>query len=162
MKIALSTVLALFLIGCGDSQEAKHETKTEVKQEVVKPAVQKEVVVKKEQPKVEEVAQDVPVKNPVVTPKEMKTEEVSAKTASVSGEVLFKKCAGCHGSKAEKKAMGKSAVINAFSSQEVQKALKGYKDGTYGGAMKALMKGQVSSLSDADIKALSEYIPTLK
>lgn len=146
MKIALSTVLALFLIGCGDSQEAKHETKTEVKQEVVKPAVKKEVVVKKEQPKVEEVAQNVP-----------------AKTASVSGEVLFKKCAGCHGSKAEKKAMGKSAVINAFSSEKIADAIKGYKNGTlnsYG--MGAVMKGQVSLLSDADIKALSEYIPTLK
>jgi len=162
MKIALSAVLALFLIGCGDTQENKTETKV-VKKEVVKPAVEKKIVVKKEQPKVEEVAQNVPSKSPVVTPKEMKTEKVPAKVASVSGEVLFKKCAGCHGSNAEKKAMGKSAVINTFSSEKIADAIKGYKNGTlnnYG--MGAVMKGQVSSLSDSDIKALSEYIPTLK
>jgi len=71
-------------------------------------------------------------------------------------------CAGCHGANFEKKALGKSKVVKDLTKADIEKALKGYKDGTYGGAMKALMKGQVSSLSDADIKALSEYIPTLK
>jgi cytochrome c553 len=33
-----------------------------------------------------------------------------------------------------------------------------YKDGSYGGAMKGLMKGQVAKLSDADIKALADYM----
>nr|WP_275848823.1 c-type cytochrome [Sulfurimonas sp. SAG-AH-194-I05] len=77
------------------------------------------------------------------------------------GKALYASCVGCHGSKGEKKALGKSAVIEGWSSQEVVTALHGYKDGSYGGAMKALMKGQVTKLSEADIKALADYISTL-
>jgi cytochrome c553 len=41
--------------------------------------------------------------------------------------------------------------------------LKGYKAGTLNKhGMGMLMKGQVASLSDADIKALAEYIHGLK
>ena len=36
--------------------------------------------------------------------------------------------------------------------------MKGYKDGSYGGPMKGVMKGQVTKLSDADIQALAEQI----
>jgi cytochrome c553 len=36
--------------------------------------------------------------------------------------------------------------------------MKGYKDGSYGGAMKGLMKGQVAALSDADIEAIAQKI----
>lgn len=85
-----------------------------------------------------------------------------ATSSAMANADLFKKCAGCHGQHAEKKAMGKSKVINTFSSAEIVTALKGYKDGTYGGAMKGLMKGQVSRLSDKDIDSLAKYIPTLK
>ncbi len=37
-------------------------------------------------------------------------------------------------------------------------ALKGYKDGSYGGAMKGVMKGQVARLSDADIQDLATQV----
>lgn len=36
--------------------------------------------------------------------------------------------------------------------------MKGYKDGTFGGHMKGLMKGQLASYDDAKIKAVAEYI----
>ena len=75
---------------------------------------------------------------------------------------LYKKCAGCHGQHAEKKAMGKSKVVANMSSDEIKSALNGYKDGTYGGAMKGLMKGQVARLSEGDINSLATYISTLK
>ena len=78
------------------------------------------------------------------------------------GSDLFAKCAGCHGAKAEKKALGKSKVINAMSKEDIVVAIKGYKDGTYGGAMKGLMKGQVASLSDAQTETLAVYITSLK
>jgi cytochrome c553 len=81
---------------------------------------------------------------------------------AADGAALYKKCAGCHGVKAEKKALGKSKVIAGWSAAQTEKALKGYKDGTYGGPMKGLMKGQVASYSDADIKAVSVYIEGLK
>ena len=67
-------------------------------------------------------------------------------------------CVGCHGSNFEKKAMGQSKVVKDLSKEDIVKALKGYKDGSYGGAMKAMMKGQVASLSDADIGAMADVI----
>jgi len=67
-------------------------------------------------------------------------------------------CAGCHGQSFEKKAMGKSKVVKEMSKEDIVKALKGYKDGSYGGAMKGMMKGQVASLSDADMSAIADSI----
>ncbi len=75
---------------------------------------------------------------------------------------LFKKCAGCHGVHAQKHAMGKSKIIANLGEEGVKKALHGYKDGTYGGAMKGIMRGQVARLSDEDIDSLAKYIATLK
>jgi len=67
-------------------------------------------------------------------------------------------CVGCHGAKFEKKALGKSKIVKDMSKEDIITALKGYKDGSYGGAMKGLMKGQVSSLSDADIESMANSI----
>ncbi len=67
-------------------------------------------------------------------------------------------CVGCHGANFEKKAMGISKVVKDMSKEDIVKALKGYKDGSYGGAMKGLMKGQVASLSDADIDSIASSI----
>jgi len=67
-------------------------------------------------------------------------------------------CVGCHGAKFEKKAMGKSKIVQNMSKEDIIKALKGYKDGSYGGTMKGTMKGQVASLSDADITAIADSI----
>ncbi len=79
-----------------------------------------------------------------------------------SGADLYSKCASCHGSMGEKKALGKSKVINEMTKEELVTALSGYKDGSYGGPMKGLMKGQVSKLTDMDIDALSAHIADLK
>lgn len=86
----------------------------------------------------------------------------SSSLLASDGAALYKKCSSCHGAVAEKQALGKSQVIAGWDATKVQDALKGYKDGSYGGAMKGLMKGQVASLSDDDIKALSEHIASLK
>ena len=83
---------------------------------------------------------------------------VTAALNAADGVVLFKKCAACHGAHGEKKALGKSKVIAKMSPAEIETALKGYKDGTYGGAMKGLMKGQVAGLDDAKITSVAEYI----
>ncbi len=83
---------------------------------------------------------------------------LTALLAASDGAALFKKCAACHGANGEKKALGKSHVIKNMSHDEIVSALKGYQDGTYGAAMKALMKGQVATLKDADIEAIADYI----
>ena len=67
-------------------------------------------------------------------------------------------CTGCHGQNFEKPALGKSKVVKDMSKEDIVKALKGYKAGTYGGAMKAMMKGQVAALSDADIDSIAASI----
>jgi len=82
---------------------------------------------------------------------------------AADGAALYKKCASCHGAKAEKKALGKSAVIAGKDVAALEKDLKEYKAGSLNrNGMGMLMKGQVASLSDADIKALAEYIHGLK
>jgi len=78
------------------------------------------------------------------------------------GATLYKKCAGCHGINAEKKALGKSQVIKGWEESKTVTALKGYKNGTYGSVMKGVMKGQVSSLNEDQINSLAKYIATLK
>jgi len=86
----------------------------------------------------------------------------STTLAASDGANLYKKCAGCHGVNAEKKALGKSQVIKGWEESKTIAALKGYKDGTYGGVMKGVMKGQVASLNEAKIESLAKYIATLK
>ena len=87
---------------------------------------------------------------------------ITAILGAADGANLYKKCAACHGANGEKHALGKSKAIKDMGKEELVSAMKGYKDGTYGGAMKALMKGQVASYSDADIEAVTEHIGTFK
>ncbi|NCO02171.1 MAG: c-type cytochrome [Epsilonproteobacteria bacterium] len=70
----------------------------------------------------------------------------------------YAKCVACHGAAGETTALGKSKVIAEFTKAEIVTALNGYKDGTYGGAMKGLMKAQATPLTEADIQAIAEKI----
>lgn len=67
-------------------------------------------------------------------------------------------CTGCHGQQFEKAAMGKSKIVKDMGKEEIVAALKGYKDGSYGGPMKAMMVGQVASLDDAGIEGIASMI----
>ena len=67
-------------------------------------------------------------------------------------------CAGRHGQNFEKVVMGKSKVVKDMSEADILVALKGYKNGTYGGAMKGLMKGQVANLLDKEMAAMAAAI----
>lgn len=79
-------------------------------------------------------------------------------TACVAFANPYAKCAGCHGATGEKAALGKSKIIKDMPKAEFVAALKGYQDGTYGGAMKGLMAGQVKGLDDATIQAIADQI----
>lgn len=81
---------------------------------------------------------------------------------AADGAALFQKCTSCHGSNGEKHALNKSKIINEMSKEEIITALKGYKDGSYGGAMKALMKGQISTYDDMQINTVAEFIAAKK
>jgi len=77
---------------------------------------------------------------------------------AADGKALTAKCAGCHGADFGKKALGVSKIVKNMSKDEIVKALEGYKAGTFGGAMKGVMKGQVATYSKADIEAVAAYI----
>ncbi len=74
-------------------------------------------------------------------------------------KALAKSCAACHGVKFEKKALGKSKIVNMMSEAEIEKSLMDFKNGSN---KDPVMTAQAKKLSDEDIKALAKYIPTLK
>lgn len=80
-----------------------------------------------------------------------------------TGEQLYKKCASCHGLKAEKKALGKSMIINKMSEEEIIEAIKNYKSGKRNmRGMGIIMKGQTATLNENDFKSLASYIKSIK
>ena len=82
---------------------------------------------------------------------------------AAKGKELFAKCAGCHGADGKTKALGKSEIIAGQPAADLEKKIGEYKAGTRNVAgMGTLMKGQVGSLSDDDIKAVAAYISSLK
>jgi cytochrome c len=91
----------------------------------------------------------------------VKQEVVTTSFETKLGNDTYKKCVSCHGANAEKKALNKSAVIAGWSASKIENALRGYKDGSYGKGLKAMMRAQVANMSDREIKSVSEYISSL-
>jgi cytochrome c553 len=88
---------------------------------------------------------------------------LSVMLSATDGSALYQKCAACHGLKGEKAALGKSEVIAGWNVAKTLEALKGYKAGTRNTkGMGALMKGQIATLSDGDMKILADHIAGLK
>jgi cytochrome c553 len=189
MKIILSITMALFLVACSD--DAAKQTQKAHEQKVqknttkeVKP-VKKEVIAKKTIPKNIEKVDIEPKKtiekNKTTESNIQKKENIQKKANNESIEVekivqeivtieeskvinpktVYKACSSCHGENAQKAALGKSKIIKGWSSDKIINALNGYKDGTYGGSMKALMAGQAKMLSDEKTKIVAEYISKL-
>ncbi len=83
--------------------------------------------------------------------------------AAAPEEIIKTKCQACHGAKMEKQALGKSRVTNTMTPEEIKKDLLGYKAKTLNHfGLGATMWGQAAALSDEEIDALAQYIPTLK
>jgi len=90
------------------------------------------------------------------------TAAVASAADAGAGKALFAKCAGCHGADGKTKAMGKSAVIAGQAAADLESKINAYKAGTRNEAgMGMVMKGQVASMSDDDIKAIAAYISGL-
>ena len=80
-------------------------------------------------------------------------------TACVAFANPYAKCASCHGANGEAAAMGgKSKVIKDMTKADFVSALKGYQDGTYGGATKGLMTAQVKGMDEATMNAIADVI----
>lgn len=83
--------------------------------------------------------------------------------AMANGAELYKNCAGCHGDLGEKKALQQSALIGGQSQEITLKELKAYKNGElnqYG--LGNIMKMQLITLSEENLKELANYIEKLK
>ncbi|MCK4975106.1 MAG: c-type cytochrome, partial [Sulfurimonas sp.] len=80
----------------------------------------------------------------------------------VTAEEIFKKCAICHGEKAEKKSLGVSRVIAGMKAKETIDILEEYRVGkrdSYGYGN--MMRGQATKLSHKNIKTVAKYIESL-
>ncbi|WP_331775618.1 c-type cytochrome [Sulfurospirillum sp. 1612] len=82
---------------------------------------------------------------------------LGASTALMAG-VNAAACKACHGQNWEKHALGKSVIVKDLTHAQIAEGLKGYKAGTFGGAMKGIMKGQVAKYTDAELEAFSKTI----
>ena len=191
MKILFPLLVAVFLISCSDDSKtssSKEEVLKQVNETVKVVSKKSEEVVQQVQKSAEVVVEQVKVavKESEQKLKQSSAEVVSAvahKTAEIAKEVevqvkeatkpvvavkpaidgskLFAKCVGCHGSHGERKALGKSQLIQAWSEEKTLAALHGYKDGTYGSSMKGVMKSQISSFSESELQAIAKHISSL-
>lgn len=81
---------------------------------------------------------------------------------AADGAAVFKRsCAGCHGQNAER-GTGGTQPIKGRSAADIQKMLRGYADGSYGGKQKATMQNVAKKLSADDLKAVAEHVGGLK
>ena len=86
------------------------------------------------------------------------TQESQEESKEPTIEVQTDSCISCHGELFEKSAMGYSRIVNEMSKEDIIASMNGYKNGTYGGNMKALMAGQATKLSTEEIEAFAELI----
>ncbi len=80
----------------------------------------------------------------------------------MSPEVIFKRCAICHGNKGEKRSLGVSKKIAGMKADDVIQILEQYRVGkrdiySYG----SMMRGQATKLSHEKIKIVAKYIESL-
>lgn len=102
-----------------------------------------------------------------VSEKKLLSESPSKNQNILQGEIYGKnlalRCIACHGVNFEKSALDKSAILKGKTVDEIELSLKAYKAGTQNKfGMGSLMKGQVSYMTDDEIKALSIYIAKIK
>ncbi len=177
----LSTLTALLLLGCSGDDRSKSETAPAApveKAAPAAPAAPAQTAPAETPAPVTEAAPEAaaaPAESVEAAAEAVKTEVETAAQAveaevaaaaeapmAVDGAMLFKqKCATCHGQSAEKKALNASQIIAGWDKAKLLEALHGYKDGSYGAAMKGMMQGQVKALSDADMDALADHISSL-
>ncbi len=82
---------------------------------------------------------------------------------AADGATLYKKCAVCHGVKADKVYLGKVPALNTLTKEQRLQYMKEYAAGTrnaYGQG--AIMKLNLRGLTEQDFIAIDEYIESLK
>ena len=174
--VALAAAVILAIAGCEKKEQATHAAaqttpQKEASAPVAKPAEkapasteaveQKAAEAKaKAHEEVQKVQKEVTAHAEAAKAESQKAAQ-AVKTGGIDAKALYTKCAGCHGMKGEKHALGKSNILQGQSADAIAEKIRGYQNGSYGGAMKGLMSGQVKNLSEEQIVALSDYISKL-
>lgn len=83
------------------------------------------------------------------------------------GAMIYKKCAICHGKKAEKKYLNKIPALAGIDAKTRLEDMEAYRAGTLNAGagkfkMGSIMKAQMAPLSKEDMAAVNDYISTLK
>jgi cytochrome c553 len=162
-NILISIVAAgMLLAGCShEDKKSVSETAAQVVDEAVKAKTEAVDMAKDAAAKAEAAAKAASE----ATAKAVEATKAEATQAveTVKAEVLYAKCAGCHGKDGKTLALGKSAVIAGQSKEDLLAKLKEYKAGTRDvSGMGTLMKGQVAAMSDADLDAVAAFVAALK
>jgi cytochrome c553 len=174
--IALGAAV-LLLGGCQEKerQQEKAQVQKEQKQQQQEQSAQpkqEETALQQEQSAVTQTPK-TPQQQPVeesgaamekdgVAAKQKNTKQQEPPTsAEKNGQELYVSCVSCHGPSAQRKALGTSEVIAGWDKQKLIDAMQGYKDGTYGGNMKATMAAQMGRFDKAQIEKMAEYISGL-
>ena len=132
IKLLSAIALTFTLSACTD--DSKTTTTKEVSTKTAKVEVKEPV---KEEIKKTEVKEEI----------KKEVEAVKKTEPKKDIQVNLAACKGCHGANFEVSALGKSKIVANMTKDEVSNALVGYKNGTYGGSMKGIMKGQVAKYS---------------
>ena len=178
-KTSLVLGVMLLFVGCGESKKDQtvnvskstptKQTQVNIADTQLKTAPeadkkQESVKIETHAPKEEKTIAKVPMTT-APTPLAVKkvAEAKGEASTKIDASKIYVSCAGCHGSKGEKKALGKSELIGGWSKDKVVEALKGYRSGSRNAhGMGAVMKGQASKLTDEEIDALGGYISKLR
>lgn len=87
---------------------------------------------------------------------------VFADDAFSRGEILFKKCAGCHGADGKNKAFGKSGVIAGQDPSDLLESLNFYKESEFKGQSSTLvMAKQVKTFTTQNLNDIVVYVSKL-
>ena len=89
---------------------------------------------------------------------------VAGSALAADGAALYKEktCTACHGPDGKKTLMPDYPKIAGQNAKYIERQMLDIKSGARSNGNTAAMKGVMHLVSDAEIKALSEYIATLK
>lgn len=161
VSYALLSSAVVLSAGCSDDTEKAQPAETATTQQSAMDVKQPAVV---EAPKAPLQTAPAPVIEEKVEAvkeavKEVVAEHVPEVATAPSGEKAFATCVGCHGAMAEG---GLGPRLNNQAPEDIVAKLEKYKAGEQLGPMTGMMAPMASGLTSDDMKAIAEYVVTLK
>ncbi|WP_019556542.1 c-type cytochrome [Thiomicrorhabdus arctica] len=161
VSYALLSGAVVLSTGCSsDTDEASSANKATTQQSAMD--VKQPTVVEAPKPALQPAPKPAPLLAPKPAPApvvEKQAEMAKEVAAAPNGEKIYATCVGCHGAKAEG---GLGPRLNNQKPEDIVAKLKKYKAGEQMGPMTGMMAPMAAGLSEDDMKAIAEYVVTLK